>query len=340
MGLSGRPHIRHMGTGIKDVAPEVLTKARKLAVAVGAMAGVFGGLVGVGGGVLISPIIANACRTIPQRVISGTSLAAVATCGAAAGSVYAANGAVDATSAAVLAAMAVGLAPLGARAAHAVDCNKLRRIMGYWLLFVAPLVPLKSYLMPRARPSAVAAASSSGAADAPASGPASAPPGISSSLTFRPLRGSDAFLAATGAVAGFASGLLGIGGGTIVTPALAVATGMPQVMVLGTSLAAMIVPSLVGLTQHAMLGNVDWRMAAGMALGTLVGGSLGGKLAVAAPDGALEWCFCAGMLLLGFKTLRVAAAIKAGGAVVKGAVAPAAAGAAPTATVIAAAVKQ
>lgn len=39
-----------------------MAKARKLAVAVGAMAGVFGGLVGVGGGVLMSPIIANACR--------------------------------------------------------------------------------------------------------------------------------------------------------------------------------------------------------------------------------------------------------------------------------------
>ena len=36
----------------------------------------------------------------------------------------------------------------------------------------------------------------------------------------RPLRGSDAALAAVGLVSGFASGLLGIGGGTVVTPLL------------------------------------------------------------------------------------------------------------------------
>jgi uncharacterized membrane protein YfcA len=41
----------------------------------------------------------------------------------------------------------------------------------------------------------------------------------------RPLRGSDAALAAVGLVSGFASGLLGIGGGTVVTPLLALLSG-------------------------------------------------------------------------------------------------------------------
>lgn len=46
----------------------------------------------------------------------------------------------------------------------------------------------------------------------------------------RPLNASsDIFLLATGCLAGFASGLLGIGGGTVVTPLMAVATGLPQV---------------------------------------------------------------------------------------------------------------
>ena len=47
----------------------------------------------------------------------------------------------------------------------------------------------------------------------------------SSSIVLRPLRGSDAALAAVGLVSGFASGLLGIGGGTVVTPLLAVLSG-------------------------------------------------------------------------------------------------------------------
>ena len=47
----------------------------------------------------------------------------------------------------------------------------------------------------------------------------------SSSIVLRPLRGSDAALAAVGLVSGFASGLLGIGGGTVVTPLLALLSG-------------------------------------------------------------------------------------------------------------------
>ena len=48
----------------------------------------------------------------------------------------------------------------------------------------------------------------------------------STSMHIRELRAADAGIAATGCLAGFASGLLGIGGGTIVTPLLAVFTGM------------------------------------------------------------------------------------------------------------------
>lgn len=123
----------------------------------------------------------------------------------------------------------------------------------------------------------------------------------------------------TGCIAGFASGLLGIGGGTIVTPLLAVFSGMPQTAVLGTSLAAMVVPSLVGLAQHHRLGNVDWVMAAGLAAGTMMGGYLGSNLAVQAPPGVLEGAFAVGMLLLGHKTLASARAAAAAAQVAKAA---------------------
>ena len=53
----------------------------------------------------------------------------------------------------------------------------------------------------------------------------------------------------------------GIGGGTIVTPLMALTTGLAHQTVLGTSLAAMVVPSLVAMGQHARLGNIDWLMA-------------------------------------------------------------------------------
>ncbi|EFJ48905.1 hypothetical protein VOLCADRAFT_104627 [Volvox carteri f. nagariensis] len=300
---------RSMGTGgVVDMPDKTLGKARKLALAVGALAGAFGSLVGVGGGVLISPIIANICKTIPQRVISGTSLAAVAATGSAAGFVYWSSGAVDLTSAALISASAIATVPLGARATHVFDCAMLRRLLAYWLFLVAPLVPLKPYIQqnfagkgmpaPAGGGSGSAAADDDDGADAP-----SAPD--SPAMLWRPLRGSDAVLMATGTLAGFASGLLGIGGGTIVTPLLTVATGLPQLAVLGTSLTAMVVPSLVGLMQHARLGNVDWVMAAALAAGTMAGGAAGGRLALEMPEGVLEWVFCFGMLFLARKTLAV-----------------------------------
>jgi uncharacterized membrane protein YfcA len=75
----------------------------------------------------------------------------------------------------------------------------------------------------------------------------------------------------------------------------------------GTSLTAMILPSLIGLAQHQKLGNVDWRMAAALAVGTSVGSYVGSNFAVTAPAGVLEGLFAAGMLLLGRRTLVAAA---------------------------------
>mmetsp|Transcript_19624 Transcript_19624/g.42590 ORF Transcript_19624/g.42590 Transcript_19624/m.42590 type:complete len:337 (+) Transcript_19624:247-1257(+) len=304
-------------------------KARKMALWVGAMAGTFGSFVGVGGGVLISPIIANACKSLPQRIISGTSLAAVIVTGMSSGFVYWTSGAADLTSAALVAVSAVGMAPLGARATHMFNCTTLKRFLGYWLYFVAPLVPLKAYLFRGAAAedataapspaldSATATTSSSSSSTGSTTGSSST--GSSSSVPlnpgagqamqglssrgFRPLQLGDIPLALTGVLAGFASGLLGIGGGTIVTPALAVFTGMPQTQVLGTSLMSMVLPSLVGLAQHARLGNVDWLMAAGLGTGTLVGSLLGSNVALQAPPYVLEMAFGVGMAFLGHKTL-------------------------------------
>ena len=46
-----------------------LAKARKLSVPVGVLAGVFGSFVGVGGGVLIVPMLTGACKALPQRLL-------------------------------------------------------------------------------------------------------------------------------------------------------------------------------------------------------------------------------------------------------------------------------
>lgn len=264
--------------------------------------------------------------------------------GLMAGSVYLSAGAVDLKSAALLAVSAMITAPIGARMTHMFDCNMLRRLLAYWLFLVSGLLPVKVLVfsqLPKEPSKAgaddiVASAGGAGAAagaDAATPGEAAAAGsgGLEISLEavqqgLASLTPADAAVAGMGVVAGLASGLLGIGGGTIVTPLLAVATGMPQLSVLGTSLCGMIPPSVVGLLQHHRLGNVDWPMAVALAMGTLAGSYAGSNLAVQAPDGVLEAAFSMGMLFLGRKTLKAAQAAAAKAAPVVSAAAKAAAG--------------
>ena len=68
----------------------------------------------------------------------------------------------------------------------------------------------------------------------------------------------------------------------------------------------MLPPPLLLLLLLRRLGNVDWRMAAGLALGTAAGAAVGSNVAVQAPPGLLETLFCVGMLFLSRKTLASA----------------------------------
>jgi uncharacterized membrane protein YfcA len=62
--------------------------------------------------------------------------------------VYFWNGHADLTSAALIAVPAIAMTPLGARATKSLDCAALRRLLAYWLFFVAPLVGLLRQSVP------------------------------------------------------------------------------------------------------------------------------------------------------------------------------------------------
>lgn len=325
-----------------------------MSVPLGFFAGAFGSVVGVGGGVFLAPALCQAC-SLPPRVSSGTSLAAVVATGLCAGAHYAKEGCLDTTAAATVAVAAVATSPLGAMCTARVGAKDLRRVLGIFLMGVAPTVPIKRYLQRHTRMKGDEQGEGDHASNHDAKGkrkarePANlAEPRVAnhSSLTVgsentrqvertvvessnipkedpsleRSTRGllksffsspdhppqQLALMASTGALAGFASGLLGVGGGVIVTPALSLATALPQAAVLGTALVAMVPPSLAALGQHARMGNVRWKVAAGLALGTALGGTAGSRLATRAEDGILEALFCLGMTAMGWRTFRAA----------------------------------
>ena len=90
---------------------------------------------------------------------------------------------------------------------------------------------------------------------------------------------------------GFASGLFGIGGGVIITPALCLLTDMPYACVLGTTLASMVPPSLVSATTHHSLGNIVVSAVVPIIAGSALGAFVSAQVAVRAPEELLQWTF-------------------------------------------------
>ena len=83
-------------------------------------------------------------------------------------------------------------------------------------------------------------------------------------------------LALSGAVAGFLSGLLGVGGGFVIVPALRRYTDLEMPSVVATSLAVMALVTAGGVATAALTGHVDWNIASPFAAGAIAG-MLGGK---------------------------------------------------------------
>jgi uncharacterized membrane protein YfcA len=79
--------------------------------------------------------------------------------------------------------------------------------------------------------------------------------------------------------AGGASGFFGIGGGFLIVPGLILATGMPMINAIGTSLLAVGAFGLATALNYAWSGLIDWRLAGEFIGGGIVGGLIGMLLA-------------------------------------------------------------
>ncbi|MFA4967174.1 MAG: sulfite exporter TauE/SafE family protein [Candidatus Margulisiibacteriota bacterium] len=102
-----------------------------------------------------------------------------------------------------------------------------------------------------------------------------------------------------GLLAGTLSGLLGIGGATILIPALLLIYKMTQHMAQGTSIAALLLPvGLLAAIKYHQAGNVNIKFAVILAVGFLVGGYIGAVIAQPIPDDILRKLFGAYLLII------------------------------------------
>ena len=101
-----------------------------------------------------------------------------------------------------------------------------------------------------------------------------------------------AILVAVGVIVGLLSGTFGIGGGTVIVPAL-VWLGLSQRNAAATSTLAIVPTSISGVISYATGGHVDWLAAALLFCGMFIGGQIGSWLLSRLPELVLRWIFVA-----------------------------------------------
>lgn len=247
--------------------------------AVGLATGLAGGLLGVGGGFVMVPAMVYLMKT-SQREANGTSLAVIVPVAIAGAAILGAGHQVDLPIGVALAIGSVVGAVLGARLSRRVSDAGLRRAFGIMATAVGLVLIGDAVLH--------AAGASSGL------GTGLKPNGMALWV-----------LAITvGLVAGVLSGLLGIGGGAIMVPAMTLLMGLTQHAAQGTSLLVIIPTALSGSIAHFRMGNIQMRTAAWLSAGGVAGAVAGAALALASPDQTLRLLFGCYLAFVGIRMLQ------------------------------------
>ena len=107
-----------------------------------------------------------------------------------------------------------------------------------------------------------------------------------------------------GLIAGLLSGIVGIGGGIIIVPALVYFVGFSQRQAQGTSLAILLLPiGLLAVMQFYKAGYVNTKATAIIALAFVIGSYFGSKIALSVPQEALKKIFAVLLLVISAKIL-------------------------------------
>jgi len=241
---------------------------------IGLITGAFGGLLGSGGGLIMIPLMVEVMK-ITQHKAHGTSLVALVFTGLGGATTYALYGAVDFMAAILLALTAVFTAPLGACYCNVLAEKKLRKYFGVFLIFCSVLLILKPYL--------------------------------ADFIGIAPGHITTAVLLITGAATGFLSGMMGVGGGTIMVPVMVILIGFSQHTAQGTSLLVMVPTGAIGAFTHWRMGNIAKEILIGLIPGIILGTYLGGNFAYLFSDNILRSIFTVVILWMGIRYVKATA---------------------------------
>lgn len=241
-------------------------------VVTGLLGGLLSGVFGVGGGIVMVPLLISLAQ-MDQRRAATTSLAAIVPTSIVGTVSYAATGHIDVVAGTIIA--------VGAVVGSVIGTRLLRRIPLFWLrwLFIALLlvVMLRMLMVEPER-------------------------GADLDLNWLVVLG----YLALGLTMGIASGLFGIGGGVIAVPALVAVFGVSDLIAKGTSLLVLVPTSIVGTLANLRASQVDLRAGLVVGLAATIAAVPGVALALLIPPRLSSILFAA-LLLLAATQLTVKA---------------------------------
>jgi len=251
----------------------MLTLHYLLAIASGGAVGFVLGLIGGGGSILAVPLLVYVVGVPSTHIAIGTSAIAVGVSAAVNLAGHTRMRTVKWPCALVFAAAGIIGAATGAHIGKMVDGHRLLLLFGVLMLVVG-----LTMLRPR---------KSGGNADVKLT--------LASSARLLP------FLIVTGFAVGLLSGFFGIGGGFLIVPGLMLATGMPLINAVGSSLVSVTAFGLTTAASYAWSGLVDWLLAFLFIAGGVFGGFIGIKLAhrLAGHKHALTLIFAGVVIVVG-----------------------------------------
>lgn len=238
---------------------------------IGLAGGTFGGLIGIGGGIIMIPLMTIFAKLTQHRA-QGTSLVAIFFTASIGAATYFYHGHVEWESALVLAVSAMATVKWGALYTNSISEKKLKKIFGFFLVFVALMLIVKGLFLESVLQ-----------------------PGTAAKYVV---------LFVTGIFTGFVVGMMGVGGGSTMIPPLVILAGMPQHLAQGTSLLAMVPISAAGSFNYYRLGNISKEITAGLAPGAAFGGLMGASFASSVPELYLKLFFSVVIIFMGIRYIR------------------------------------
>jgi len=107
-----------------------------------------------------------------------------------------------------------------------------------------------------------------------------------------------------GLAAGVLSGMVGVGGGIIVVPALVIFLGFSQHQAQGTSLGLLLLPvGILAVMNYYNKGYIDIKVVAIMSIAFVLGGWLGSKLSLSLPQDTVKKIFAIVLFYTAFRMM-------------------------------------